>query len=396
MTAAQTTEMWHEFNALVEETYFEMRRYARSVCSRTWVDPEDIYTLAWIEMRRVFPRSSIDHRRPVPFKVYFRRVIQSKFRKAYVILRRRNEILATVYHEAELNAYRQVLSCEQGFIENQLSPRLKCALSSISLNERYIIYLCAEGYSSAEAAAFLGLAEPDYVQELKRIRFRLMALLRQYARKHAQRSQLLPLGDWLTARQIQAKLQEAHVWYSYNPLLAKLKQLPFSPEHRLYPDGRTVLAWPPEAVAALEQGANERRALPPIGVYETKKAVAKDVDRSGQWVEKHTKILGILSSQRLNANGRATMCYPPGTGDRLKAYIASSRSADGWLTVRGFATRLGRTDYWVVQRLKQYSDLAEDRLCNSLLHKHWPDSLLEILQKESDEQRARDTERAAV
>jgi hypothetical protein len=198
-----------------------------------------------------------------------------------------------------------------------------------------------------------------------------------------------PAEDWLTLSALEEALGRSKYW-----IKARLNHRLGS--KRMARDRQVRLHYPPAELGRLRKVSDQERAdkaarrqppspehppppehqQPPAGEWLTLTGIAKQLDKTAQWVSE--RINRELAEDRRTANNRVKPHYPPSELERLRALITAEVPAGDWLTLDKLAQALGCTRDWVEARV--HADQAEERIAaNGRQLPHYPPSVLEHL-----------------
>lgn len=191
-----------------------------------------------------------------------------------------------------------------------------------------------------------------------------------------------PNDGWLTAQAIEELIGRSANWTR-----KRLEECKEVAEVRL--GGQNVPRWhyPPEVVSEIIAESERARNAPEKGEYLSTSDMAKALGKSWKWVENRIDRFSELGEERTDTKGRLNMRYPPKVLDELRNErdeLLSYPEAEDYLSVRGLAEAIGRTDYWVSRRLAKLAITGELRRSgNKKLHVFYPPEIIDTL-KDTD------------
>jgi len=168
--------------------------------------------------------------------------------------------------------------------------------------------------------------------------------------------------------------------------MVQLHNLPFEVRrHSL--SQKLGIHYPQNTIDALEAIRNE--LPPPAGDWFTVRQLAKAISKSLDWVEDHLGEYRATGELRLTDSSRIAQHYSPEVLEYLQGIVEElPPPANDWMTEKMMAKKLGRTWYWIKEKIEPYAALSEIRLTSTgnKPFEHFPPSVYDALQKMSAEE----------
>jgi RNA polymerase sigma factor (sigma-70 family) len=334
ISSHEVADLRAQFDALVEEVRDEILAYATHL-SRSREMGHDLFMDAWWEVLERFP--TIRRKEPIPFKVYFQRVIKSR----YIDYQKSRAKERSIDENVEYSFPEGLIARATVESDKSTGP-LFDALAQLDPTLRQVIILQSEGLDSKGAADIIGIDVDRYGDFLEQARSILQAKLLE---PHVPQPLAENPEKYLTVYEIAEILDKPWTWVVRHTVLYKEQA------REVHANNRVNSLHFPESL--LPQLFAEYDTDTPAGEWLTATKMAHELGVGYKWVHKRLFQLPYTGEFRKDRRGQSRLHYPPAALDELVQERLSTEPPDleRKCTIYEFATSLGRHFDWVSRHI---------------------------------------------